>query len=104
MTTTKLQALNSALVARSVTLNQYLLMRLLYDAQASGKTGMSPTALRDHLDITGAGTTGAIDKLETLGFVLRSAVPRDRRKFSVGLTGYGAEAVRAIVVCVDAVE
>jgi DNA-binding MarR family transcriptional regulator len=62
-------------------------------AQLGAATGQRPSTL-----------TGVLDRLERRGLVERSLNPRDRRSFTVALTGPGAEAAGRVRQAFDELE
>jgi DNA-binding MarR family transcriptional regulator len=61
-------------------------------AHLSESIPMAPTALAAHLGVGGSTLSAAIANLETLGYVERQPVPRDRRSVGLTLTRQGAAA------------
>ncbi|MGI5218318.1 MarR family winged helix-turn-helix transcriptional regulator [Nocardia sp. CA-290969] len=58
---------------------------------------LNPSTLADTLMLSRAGMTGRLDRLESVGYVRRTADATDRRAVRVGLTAAGRELVDTVV-------
>ncbi len=88
-----------ALKPLGITRSQWWVLAFL-----SRRDGMTQTALAADLDLTKVAIGGLIDRMETAGFVERSADERDARVRRVYLTRAGQKLVATIRENVDAVE
>src|SRR5262245_56773073 len=73
--------------------SQWGVLRNLHRAEQEGLPGLRLTDLGDRLLIRPPSVTGAIDRLERAGLVVRDGSPTDLRAKQVGLTSKGRELV-----------
>ena len=62
----------------------------------SGESGITPTQLAATAQVTTAGMTGRLDRLEASGLILRDAHPEDRRSIRVKVTPQGEEVADSV--------
>jgi|14BtaG_2_1085337.scaffolds.fasta_scaffold03680_2 DNA-binding MarR family transcriptional regulator len=70
---------------KRITLRQLMLLLDLCDDQ------LTPSTIADRLNISGAAVTLIVDRMEQLGYVVRSHAKSDRRKILVDITRLGRE-------------
>lgn len=63
-----------------------VLIRLLTDEEAEGRSGLTPADLAEHSSVSRATMTGLLDTLEKDGLISRQDHPEDRRMYTVHLT------------------
>jgi DNA-binding MarR family transcriptional regulator len=59
----------------------------------SGSVPVTPTELAAHLSVRGSTLSAAIRRLESLGYLLRTRIHKDRRSVALTLTPQGARAM-----------
>jgi DNA-binding MarR family transcriptional regulator len=83
----------------------HLMFEVLLIVGRAGEAGMSMHAIAQEQVLTTGGATRLVDRMTTLGLVVRAADPKDRRVQIVRLTGLGEEtAVRAARVHVENIQ
>jgi DNA-binding MarR family transcriptional regulator len=78
--------------------SQWGVLRTLHRAEEQGQSGLRLTDLSDRLLIRPPSVTGAIDRLERAGLVVRDGSPTDLRAKQVRLTGKGRQLVEKLLV------
>ena len=76
---------------------QWGVLRTLHRAQQEGSGGLRLTDLSDRLLIRPPSVTGAVDRLERAGLVVRGDSPTDLRAKQVGLTRKGQQLVERVL-------
>lgn len=76
--------------ANEMSVSQFMVLLFV-----SRNQGCKMSEIRDSLDVTGAAATQLVDRLEASGFVVRRAVPSDRRVRLVEVTDEGRRYVQA---------
>jgi DNA-binding MarR family transcriptional regulator len=89
---TLLRALQTRIAPHDVTLNQFFLLRQLWEGD-----GVSQREISERMQTSEPATVAAIDGLEKRGYVQRVRENRDRRVVSIFLTPKG-EALRGILL------
>ncbi|WP_414940875.1 MarR family winged helix-turn-helix transcriptional regulator [Amycolatopsis sp. cmx-11-51] len=69
----------------------HLMFEVLLIVGRAGETGMSMRAIAQEQVLTTGGATRLVDRMTTLGLVVRGSDPEDRRVQLVRLTGKGEE-------------
>ncbi|WP_340687308.1 MarR family winged helix-turn-helix transcriptional regulator [Amycolatopsis coloradensis] len=83
----------------------HLMFEVLLIVGRSGEAGMSMRAIAQEQVLTTGGATRLVDRMTTLGLVVRSSAPDDRRVQLVRLTAQGEETtVRAARVHVENIQ
>jgi DNA-binding MarR family transcriptional regulator len=77
--------------------SQWGLLRTLYRAEQDGQAGLRLTDLSDRLLIRPPSVSGAVDRLERAGLVVRDSSTTDHRAKLVGLTDKGRQQVERIL-------
>ena len=77
--------------------SQWGLLRALYRAAQEGQAGLRLTDLSDRLLIRPPSVTGAVDRLERAGLVVRGSSTADHRAKQVGLTPKGRQLIEQIL-------
>ena len=86
-----------SVAAEGVTVAEWAMMRVLYDADA-----VAPTVLADRMGMTKGAVSKLAERLVAKGLVLRTHDPEDRRTHRLSLTGRGREATPALAALADA--
>jgi DNA-binding MarR family transcriptional regulator len=90
-------AFSLKLVARSVTVAEWVVLRALLDEEA-----MTPSALADRLGMTRGAISKLADRLVAKALVVRTADPQDRRSQRLALTAKGRKLTPALAALADA--
>ncbi len=77
--------------------SQWGLLRALYRADREGETALRLTDLSDRLLIRAPSVSGAVDRLERAGLVVRGSSAADHRAKYVALTRKGRELIERIL-------
>ena len=77
--------------------SQWAVLRTLHRAEEDGLTRLRLSELGDRLIVRPPSVTGAIDRLQRMGLVARTASTTDQRVKHVGLTGAGRQLVRRVL-------
>src|SRR5438874_2081499 len=62
-----------------ISVSQWGVLRVLYQAEAEGLPGLRLTDLSDRLLVRPASMTGAVDRLQRAGLLIRAGTPTDLR-------------------------
>lgn len=81
-----------------ITGSQWGVLRNLHRAEQEGRDGLRITELSDRLLIRPPSVTGAVDRLERAGLVVRKGDPSDQRAKFVRLTPAGRKLVDRVLV------
>lgn len=86
MSLAQLRKAAQALISLGVSPHQFLVMAELRRNQPQGMSKLARAC-----DLSNASATGAVDRLEKMGFVTRQHASDDRRKVNVSLTTNGKQ-------------
>ena len=91
--------LSQVVEVESITIQQYNVLRIL---RGAGTVGLPTLAIRDRMIEEAAGITRLLDKLETVGFVVRERSTPDRRQVLCKITPVGLRLLTQLDEPVDA--
>ena len=91
--------LSQVVTVESITIQQYNVLRIL---RGAGTVGLPTLAIRDRMIEEAAGITRLLDKLETVGFVVRERSTPDRRQVLCKITPVGLRLLTQLDEPVDA--
>lgn len=91
--------LSQVIEGSGVTIQQYNVLRIL---RGAGETGLPTLAIRDRMIEEAAGITRLLDKLESIGYVVRERSTPDRRQVLCQITPAGLRVLTALDEPVDA--
>jgi DNA-binding MarR family transcriptional regulator len=70
----------------------------------AAQPGVAQVQIATGLDVDKASVVGLVDRLETLGWLIRRRNPKDRRRHGLHLTGEGARALQQLQQQAEAIE
>ena len=91
--------LSQVIEGSGVTIQQYNVLRIL---RGAGEAGLPTLAIRDRMIEEAAGITRLLDKLESVGYVVRERSTPDRRQVLCQITPAGLRLLTALDEPVDA--